>query len=113
VELWSDLAYRQEDVRIPGAIHIPPAEFDLRNEEIPKGLPVVMYCARPNEATSARMALLLKSNGFKEVWPQLGGLEAWVERGYPTETLGVGEALADRIPDAGVLELKEQDNSWA
>ena len=44
VDLRSDLAYQQEGFRIPGAIHIPPREFHLRNEEIPKGRPVVMYC---------------------------------------------------------------------
>lgn len=44
VDLRSDLAYQQEGFRIPGAIHIPPGDFHLRNEEIPKGRPVVMYC---------------------------------------------------------------------
>jgi len=44
VDLRSDLAFQQAGFRIPGAIHIPPGEFHLRNEEIPKGRPVVMYC---------------------------------------------------------------------
>jgi membrane protein DedA with SNARE-associated domain len=44
VDLRSDLAYQQQGLRIPGAIHIPPGEFKLRNGEIPKGRPVVMYC---------------------------------------------------------------------
>ena len=45
VDLRSDLAYQQQGLRIPGAIHIPPGEFKLRSGEIPKGRPVVMYCA--------------------------------------------------------------------
>jgi len=44
VDLRSDLGYQREGFRIPGAIHIPPREFELRNQEIPKGRPVVMYC---------------------------------------------------------------------
>jgi membrane protein DedA with SNARE-associated domain len=44
VDLRSNLTYHQQGLRIPGAIHIPPGEFKLRNGEIPKGRPVVMYC---------------------------------------------------------------------
>jgi hypothetical protein len=44
VDLRSDLAYRQEGLKVRGAIHIPPREFKLRYREIPKGRPVVMYC---------------------------------------------------------------------
>jgi len=44
VDLRSDLAFQHAGFRIPGAIHIPPGEFHLRNDEIPKGRPVVMYC---------------------------------------------------------------------
>ena len=47
------------------------------------------------------MALLLKSKGFKEVWPLLGGLDAWVELGYPTEDFHASEGLVDETPAAG------------
>jgi hypothetical protein len=47
------------------------------------------------------MALLLKSKGFKEVWPLLGGLDAWVELGYPTEAFHGSGGLADDTPAAG------------
>jgi rhodanese-related sulfurtransferase len=86
VDLRSDLAYRLEGLKVRGAIHIPPGEFKLRYREIPEGRPVVMYCTCPNEATSARMALLLMSKGYNEVWPLRGGLDAWRDLGYPTET---------------------------
>jgi len=39
-----------------------------------------------NEATSARVALLLRKNGIKRIRPLQGGLDAWRERGYPVET---------------------------
>ena len=31
------------------------------------------------------MARLLVEKGYSEVWPLLGGLDGWVELGYPTE----------------------------
>lgn len=31
------------------------------------------------------MARLLHSKGYKDVRPLLGGLDAWMELGYPTE----------------------------
>jgi len=46
------------------------------------------------------MALLLKSKGFKEVWPLLGGLDAWVELGYPTEAFRANGGLAGEARDA-------------
>jgi len=44
---------------------------------------VVLYCACPNEATSARIALLLKRQGITRVRPLEGGLAAWMARGFP------------------------------
>jgi hypothetical protein len=31
------------------------------------------------------MARLLIEKGYQEVWPLLGGLDGWLELGYPTE----------------------------
>ncbi len=44
VDLRSDLGLYLEGSKIPGAIHIPPKDFEARYAEIPKGRPVVMYC---------------------------------------------------------------------
>jgi 3-mercaptopyruvate sulfurtransferase SseA len=59
------------------------------------------------------MALLLKGKGYKTVWPLLGGFDAWLELGYPTETFHPGEGSPNRISAAGPSVSKEQDNSWA
>jgi rhodanese-related sulfurtransferase len=40
------------------------------------------------------VALQLKKRGITRVRPLLGGLDAWVERGYPVEKIGVVEARA-------------------
>ena len=44
VDLRSDLSYEEEGAKIPGAIHIPPRQFETRYKEIPVDRPVVMYC---------------------------------------------------------------------
>jgi len=44
VDLRSDLSYHGEGVKVPGAIWIPPEEFEQRYSQIPQGRPVVMYC---------------------------------------------------------------------
>jgi len=44
VDLRSDFSYETDAVKIPGAIHIPPRQFEARYQDIPTGKPVVMYC---------------------------------------------------------------------
>jgi membrane protein DedA with SNARE-associated domain len=44
VDLRSDLTYRVDGLKVKGAIHIPPGQFDRRYKEIPAGRTVVMYC---------------------------------------------------------------------
>jgi rhodanese-related sulfurtransferase len=54
---------------------------------IPKGSEIIFYCAEPKEATSARMALLLSSHGYKKLHPLGGGLEAWRRAGFAVEAV--------------------------
>jgi membrane protein DedA with SNARE-associated domain len=44
VDLRSDLTYAAEGLKIQGALHIPPREFERRYADIPAGRTVVMYC---------------------------------------------------------------------
>jgi len=39
------------------------------------------------------MARLLNNKGYKEVRPLLGGIDAWLELGYPVETCGRARVL--------------------
>jgi len=59
------------------------------------------------------MALLLKSKGYGAVWPLQGGFDAWLELGYPTQTLGGPQNFPTGFPTSGSSAAKEQDNSWA
>jgi membrane protein DedA with SNARE-associated domain/rhodanese-related sulfurtransferase len=73
-----DLSNQASDSEmLPGALRISPEELLTRSEEIPRDREVVLYCTCPNEASSARAALLLRSHGITRVRPLLGGAEAW------------------------------------
>ena len=72
---------------IPGALQMAVEELEHRHHEIPRDRDVILYCACPNEITSAQMALLLKRNGITRVRPLVGGVEAWRTRNYPLEGL--------------------------
>jgi rhodanese-related sulfurtransferase len=50
---------------------------------LPRDREIILYCTCPNEATSARLALLLRKHGITRIRPLQGGLEAWRERRYP------------------------------
>jgi rhodanese-related sulfurtransferase len=68
---------------IEGAQLVSIEEIDDRHLEIARGQEVVVYCSCPNEVSSARVALKLKSFGIEHVRPLLGGIEAWRARRLP------------------------------
>lgn len=78
-----DLRSREELERGPavieGAVHFEISEVESRYSEIPTDRDIVLYCACPNEVTSARVALLLRRKGITRVRPLLGGIDAWRE----------------------------------
>jgi 3-mercaptopyruvate sulfurtransferase SseA len=58
-------------------------EIESRVNELPRDRDIVVYCACPNEESSARLALRLQRKGFSRIRPLLGGIEAWREQNYP------------------------------
>jgi membrane protein DedA with SNARE-associated domain/rhodanese-related sulfurtransferase len=89
VDLRTALDIETAPYGIPGARLIPPETLDDPHQLIPKNSEVVFYCAEPREATSARMALLLDSHGYKKVHPLSGGLEGWRQAGFAVTPLRV------------------------
>ena len=69
---------------IPGALAFEALVRDAAGG--PRGEAVV-YCACPNEATSARIAKQLISMGFHPVRPLAGGSHDWQEAGLEDERL--------------------------
>jgi membrane protein DedA with SNARE-associated domain/rhodanese-related sulfurtransferase len=96
VDLRTALDVETAPYGIPGARWIPRETLDDPHQLIPKGSEVVFYCAEPREATSARMALLLSSHGYKDLHPLSGGLEEWRRAGYVVESLRV-DTRRDRV----------------
>jgi membrane protein DedA with SNARE-associated domain/rhodanese-related sulfurtransferase len=87
IDLRQALDVEADPYTIPGAMRMAVEELEQRHHEIPRDRDVVLFCACPNEVTSAKMALLLKRNGITRVRPLVGGVEAWRTRNYPVEGL--------------------------
>lgn len=85
VDLRQPLDIEAAPYVIPGAIQMSVEELEHRHQEIDRERDVILYCACPNEVTSARMALLLRKKGISKVRPLAGGVEAWRERDFPVE----------------------------
>ena len=83
VDMRHAIEFDAEPDMIPSAIHLDPEELSERHAEIPRDKDIVLYCSCPNEATSARVALLLRQRGIRRVRPLAGGLRAWRARGFP------------------------------
>jgi membrane protein DedA with SNARE-associated domain/rhodanese-related sulfurtransferase len=107
LDLRSAAEVERNPLLIRGAKHMTIDELILRQQEIPRDRDIILYCSCPNEVSSARMALTLQRNGFVNVRPLLGGIDAWRERNYPTEV----RALVASLPSADSTEahLKTTD----
>lgn len=85
VDMRHAFVYQADPRTIPGALHFDPKDIEEHKARIAPDRDVILYCTCPNEATSARVALLLRKRGFLRVRPLEGGLAAWRELGYPLE----------------------------
>jgi membrane protein DedA with SNARE-associated domain/rhodanese-related sulfurtransferase len=85
LDLRSDGALDEDPSLIQGAIHFSMNDLDRRYHEIPRDRDIIVYCSCPNEATSARVTLLLRRKGFTRVRPLLGGMDAWRKQNYPMQ----------------------------
>ena len=85
LDLRSTAALEEDPSLIRGAIHIRMEDVERRQAEFPRDRDIILYCACPNEVSSARVALLLQRKGFSRVRPLLGGMEAWRGRNFPLD----------------------------
>ena len=83
VDLRHSLDFEANPETIPGALHIDAAELEEAADVIPRDREIVLFCACPNEATAARLALQLRSRGITRIRPLSGGYEGWRSRGFP------------------------------
>lgn len=85
VDLRGALDHEADPYTIPGSVRMTAEELEHRHHEIPRHQEVILFCACPNEATAAKMALLLRDKGITKVRPLAGGIDAWRARGFPLE----------------------------
>jgi membrane protein DedA with SNARE-associated domain/rhodanese-related sulfurtransferase len=88
-DLRTKLDIETTPYEIPGARWISLQALDEPDQLIHKNSEVVFYCAEPQEATSARRALLLTRHGYKNVHPLKGGLDGWREAGFALQPLQI------------------------
>jgi phage shock protein E len=65
---------------IEGSVNIPVESLADRLNEVPRDLPLVVYCRTGNRSATA--ARILVDAGYAPVY-DLGGLQSWVAAGYP------------------------------
>ena len=65
---------------IPGATLISLGVLEGRVDEVPSGIPVVVYCRSGNRSQVGRDILI--QAGFTNVTSMSGGFNAWVAAGY-------------------------------
>jgi len=85
VDLRGALDHEADPYTIRGALRMTAEELEQRHHEIPRDQDVILFCACPNEATAAKMALMLRSKGVTKVRPLVGGIDAWREKAFPLE----------------------------
>lgn len=98
VDLRHAMEFEADPHTIPGAFRMDAGELQEKNDRLPRDREVILYCTCPNEATSARVALLLRKQGIKHIRPLQGGLEAWREKGYPLEGTAAAVKLIPIAP---------------
>lgn len=68
--------------RLAGARHIRMGEIAVRQHEIPRDRPVIVFCH--SGIRSAAVTEYLRGQGFENVYNMLGGIDAWSRRIDPS-----------------------------
>jgi membrane protein DedA with SNARE-associated domain/rhodanese-related sulfurtransferase len=84
--------YDENSQRIQGSIRLEPNRLPEAIMELPPGKTVYLYCSCLQEATSDRVAQVLKEAGF-EAKVLHGGLNAWRKAGLPTEAVPAADIV--------------------
>ncbi len=72
--------------RIPGAVLIGLAAIAGHADQPPRDRDIVLYCNGPYEASAAKAAGVLVRKGPPRARALAGGLEGWVDAGWPVAT---------------------------
>src|SRR5207248_3650366 len=110
LDLRSKTELEQDPSVIVGAIHLMLEDVEKRRHEFPHDRDIIVYCSCPNEATAARVSLLLQRQGFTRVRPLLGGIAAWRAQNYPMSLSSTGLGAKAEAKDKAI-SLQEYDHA--
>jgi rhodanese-related sulfurtransferase len=86
---WAGRRYGHRILRLACRVTLSPDSCVQRTlAKVARDQEVIVYCACPNEATAAKVALQLRGQGFGHVRPLAGGIDAWVSAGLAVELIG-------------------------
>ncbi|RBJ39323.1 DedA family protein/thiosulfate sulfurtransferase GlpE [Xanthomonas oryzae] len=80
---------------IPGAVFADERQLAQILASVPRDRSVVIYCACPDEVSAACLAAWMRTRGYRDVRPLLGGLDAWRGAGHPVTSLLPVVVVAD------------------
>lgn len=72
--------------RLLGAIRMTATEVGHNISKVPQGTTIITYCTGQDEQSSTEVAMELMRRGFLNVYPLIGGLDAWRKVGGPLES---------------------------
>ncbi|MBV9156068.1 MAG: VTT domain-containing protein [Acidobacteriaceae bacterium] len=78
--------YSQKAFRIKGSVRLEPNTLPHHLQSLPKDKEIVLYCTCIRDATSVRVAHVLREHGLLCCVLE-GGLRAWKKAGLPLETV--------------------------
>lgn len=84
IDVRSHGYYDPGAMRIQGSLRIEPNNLETELKQIPPSKDIYLYCTCTREATSARVAHMLRERGFN-AFVVVGGLAAWRRAGLPLE----------------------------
>ncbi len=77
------------DGHITGAVNFPQIEFEIDHpalNELKKNEKLIIYCSSDECGLSTKLAVELQKLGYQKLFVFEEGWDAWLKKGYPTET---------------------------
>lgn len=81
--------------RVPGSLNLPGRSIETRKTQVPDR--PLLFVSEDDDA-GVEAAEFAQSIGFADVAVLEGGIDAWMDAGYPTETASDGLAPMPEIP---------------
>jgi len=78
--------------RVPGSLNLPGKSIQTRKAQVPPNRPLLIVSE--DDDTAVEIGELAVSLGFLDVSFLEGGVDAWIDADYPTDTISDGIAPA-------------------